>query len=70
MGKYRVVMDGRGGLNVEKLGGWWNWLTWGSRWEPLALGAEDLMQCESIIKIDKLWEAELSNKGKVVGEYD
>lgn len=70
MSKYRVVMDGRGGLNVEKLGGWFDYLTTGSKWVPLALGAKDLIQCEDIIKSHKLREAGSTNKGKVVREYD
>lgn len=67
--KYRIVMDGKGGLIVEKLFPWWMFPVTGSKYLPISNSLKDEQACDAFVARDRLEEAGKSNFGKVVKEY-
>ncbi len=66
--KYRVVMDGRGGLIVQERKPFWLALLIG-RFYPISASLKDMVACDDFVARKKLKEAGKTNAGLVVKEY-
>lgn len=68
--KYRVVYAGDGTYNVEKYGGLFSYITYGSRWYPVGIGLHKLYECDELVrKMKEKEETQTNNKGKIAKEY-
>lgn len=66
--RYRVVIDGRGGLVVEERNPWWLAILFG--WYcQVSRPLKDMVACDDFVARRKLEEAGKTNAGLVVKEY-
>lgn len=67
--QYRAVMDGKGGLIVEKRSPWYIRLIFWEAYMPVSNSLRDLKACDELVARLKLADAGKTNFRKVVRNY-